>query len=67
MDSRKLGDLAMGEFAPELQELEIDSSLFQLKTVFITNRETKTSRKCVKIIKSSTFLLIWRPGTILKL
>ena len=39
MDSRKLGDLAMGEFAPELQELGIDSSLFQLKTVFITNRE----------------------------
>ena len=67
MDSRKLGDLAMGEFAPELQELGIDSSLFQLKTVFISNRQKKTSRNCVKIIKSSTFLLIWRPGTILKL
>ena len=66
MDSRQLGDLAMGGFAPELQELGIDSSLFQLKTVFITNRK-KTSRKCVKIIKSSRVLLIWRPGTILKL
>ena len=39
MDSRKLGDLAMGEFAPEFQELGIDSSLFQLKTFVTTNRE----------------------------
>ena len=67
MDSRKLGDLAMGEFAPELQELGIDSSLFQLKTVFITNREKQTTGKCVIINRSSTFLLIWRPGTIVKL
>ena len=42
MDSRKHGDLAMGEFAPELQELGIDSSLFQLKTVVITNQKNVT-------------------------